>query len=65
MRYSRLASSELNETNWRGEAQPLMGDSSASGSTSRDDVYLLPLAGSPSSSRIHLNDFNMFRSAAA
>ncbi|VDK21499.1 unnamed protein product [Anisakis simplex] len=48
-----------------GESEPLMGDSVAtpiSGSTSRDDVNLLPLGdSSTSSSRFHLIDCNMFR----
>lgn len=57
MRYSRLAG--LESASWTTEAQPLMGDTNTGASTSRDDVYLLPVTGSPTSSRLS-NDCNMF-----
>lgn len=42
------------------ESQPLMGDSGNGGSTSRDDIHLLPPASPPSSSRLS-SDCSMFR----
>uniref|UniRef100_A0A0N5A9R7 Uncharacterized protein n=1 Tax=Syphacia muris TaxID=451379 RepID=A0A0N5A9R7_9BILA len=57
MRYSRTAWEE--SVIGLTEFQPLMGDLNTGGSSSRDDIFLLPVS-SPSSSH-RFNHCNMFR----